>query len=437
MISIVIPVYNSENYLKDCIDSILGQTYGDIEVICVDDGSTDSSLKILDCYGKQDSRLKVFSKEHVDGTGAGAARNLGLRQANGDYICFLDSDDFFERDMLKKAYEYLTKAEADIVMWDAWEYDMQKQCDKEMTRAINSYFLPNDIEEFSPSEYGDVLFQITAGQAWNIMLDMGFLKEKGLSFQETRYTDDILFTYTALTQAEKVAVIRERMVHYRTNFSSQQSSIRYQYLNIMYAGAAAVKEELAARGCFERFKATYYNRFMLHMMEFLDNQRDYEAFEKAYDMLNKKLKDELELSGYLELPREKIYRYKDYVEFKRMQGKDAGEYLYECKKGCKEQRNILLPSKLKNKRVVLYGGGRNGKEIFASVLHSSFCRVIGWADRNYLVLGYPMMNPEQIKELDYEYIYVTVSNREIQKEIVDYLINVCKASIENIVCTEL
>lgn len=437
MISVIVPVYNSQLYLKNCIDSILGQTYHDIEVICVDDGSTDNSLEILREYERQDKRFRVICKAHVDGTGAGAARNLGLSCAKGQQICFLDSDDFFEADMLEKAYGQLKRADADIVMWDAWEYDMQENCDKQMTRAINPYFLPEDIKVFSPAEYADVLFQITAGQAWNLMLNMDFIKEKGLRFQETRYTDDILFTYTALTQAQKIAVLRERMVHYRMNFSGQQSYTWYCYPGVMYAGAAAVKKELQARDCFDRYRVTYYNRFMLFMIQFLDNQRDFASFEKAYNMLNKKLKDELELQGYLDLPRDKIYRYADFAKFKKMQDKNAEEYVYQRKKDADGQEDFPLPAALKGRKVILYGGGRNGKRIYAAILMQDFCRVIGWVDQNFNKLGFPMTNPERIRELDYEYIYVTVADKKIQGEIVAYLKDVCNVPAESILCMTL
>ena len=96
-ISLVIPVYNTEKYLEQCLDSVLAQTFTDFEVICVDDGSTDKSIKILSEYQKKDSRIKVVFEAHK---GVGNARNVGLKMATGDFIQFLDSDDFFEPIML-------------------------------------------------------------------------------------------------------------------------------------------------------------------------------------------------------------------------------------------------------------------------------------------------------------------------------------------------
>ena len=102
MISVIVPVYNVEPYLRKCLDSIIGQTYKDLEIIIIDDGSTDCSGKICDEYEERDGRLKVF---HTENKGLSAARNLGLDNATGDWIGFVDSDDWIEPDM----YEVLLK----------------------------------------------------------------------------------------------------------------------------------------------------------------------------------------------------------------------------------------------------------------------------------------------------------------------------------------
>ena len=100
-LSVIIPVYNVENYLRECLDSITSQTVKDIEIICIDDGSTDNSPKILKEYQKKDSRIKIITKENG---GQASARNLGIKKAQGEYIAFIDSDDFIESEMLEKLY---------------------------------------------------------------------------------------------------------------------------------------------------------------------------------------------------------------------------------------------------------------------------------------------------------------------------------------------
>jgi glycosyltransferase involved in cell wall biosynthesis len=111
-ISIIIPVYNSEKYLAKCLDSVLNQTFSDIEVICVNDGSTDASGKTLCEYAGKDSRVKIVEKENG---GASSARKAGLVQAHGEYIGYVDSDDWIESDMYEKLYSYAQKYSVDMV----------------------------------------------------------------------------------------------------------------------------------------------------------------------------------------------------------------------------------------------------------------------------------------------------------------------------------
>ena len=111
-VSVIIPVYNVEPYLKQCMDSVVGQTLKDIEIICVDDGSTDNSLDILREYAAEDSRIQIIEQKNA---GAGAARNNGMRYATGKYLSFLDSDDFYVNSNLIKLVEKLKGTNADLV----------------------------------------------------------------------------------------------------------------------------------------------------------------------------------------------------------------------------------------------------------------------------------------------------------------------------------
>ena len=113
-VSVIIPVYNTEKYLRECLDSVVNQTLRDIEIICVDDGSTDNSLAILREYETKDSRIKVLTQENIN---AGAARNKGLSEATGEFLSFLDSDDFFEPDAIERMYECAKSRNAEIVVY--------------------------------------------------------------------------------------------------------------------------------------------------------------------------------------------------------------------------------------------------------------------------------------------------------------------------------
>ena len=139
LISVVIPVYNVEKYLRRCLDSVLNQTYQDWEAICVNDGSLDNSEKILSEYAKLDSRFKIINKQNG---GLSDARNTGLKNAKGKYVIFLDSDDFIHPQTLEITYELAEKKNADMVLFD-FDVDFHKATLKKMKNGIDvSALLP-------------------------------------------------------------------------------------------------------------------------------------------------------------------------------------------------------------------------------------------------------------------------------------------------------
>lgn len=123
-ISVIIPVYNVEKYLEECLESIVHQSLKEIEIICVDDGSTDGSVDILKRYACEDKRFILRRQKNQ---GGGAARNLGLACASGEYVVFLDSDDFFEPEMFRRIYDRAMETAADIVLYGGQKYDTEEK----------------------------------------------------------------------------------------------------------------------------------------------------------------------------------------------------------------------------------------------------------------------------------------------------------------------
>ena len=199
-ISVIIPVYNQEKYLEQCLDSVLGQSLDDIEVLCIDDGSTDDSINILERYGLKDRRIKILQQENG---GAGAARNNGLRHARGKYLSFLDSDDFFDPDMLLKAYEQAEKDNADFVVFESDHYLEDEERFAPCTWAVRE----NDIPPYNPFSYRqltDNIFKTFVGWAWDKLYRHSFVTEQNLWFQEQRTSNDMLFVFSALIAAKRI-----------------------------------------------------------------------------------------------------------------------------------------------------------------------------------------------------------------------------------------
>lgn len=224
IVSVIVPVHNAEKYLVQCLSSILGQTLQDIEIICVDDNSSDGSETILEQFAKEDSRLRVLRSP---GLGAGGARNIGLASAQGEYLSFLDADDFFEPDMLESAVAKAEEDQSDIVVYGSWLYDTVRQANRQAKWTLKTECLPEG-RPFAPSEIADCLFNVFGNYTWNKLFRTSLVREKGILFQEISRTNDLFFTCTALTQANLISVIDKTFAHYRiaTQTSLQSTNDR-------------------------------------------------------------------------------------------------------------------------------------------------------------------------------------------------------------------
>ena len=258
-ISVIIPVYNQELYLEQCLDNVLGQSFRNLEILCIDDGSTDRSAKILEKYVNRDERLHVF---HQNNMGAGAARNLGLRHARGTYLSFLDSDDFFEPDMLEKAYEQAEKDAADFVVFECDQYLM----DEEKFIPCNWALREIDIPPYSPFTYRqltDNIFKSFMGWAWDKLYRKSFVTEHNLWFQEQRTSNDLLFVFSALVAAKRISVVREVLAHQRRGNQKSLSNTREKSWFCFYDALTALREYLKQQGVFWELERDFVN-YALH-----------------------------------------------------------------------------------------------------------------------------------------------------------------------------
>ena len=204
MISIIIPVYNVEKYLPDCLDSVLSQSYDDLEIICVNDGSTDGSNEILGHYAERNLRIRVINQQNE---GLSSARNTGIRNANGDYVFFLDSDDMIAPDAMQKIASLLDGCDLDILLFDGSLLFDDENAREEYGNDIQSY---NRKNTYAGIMDGKKLFSqmyVTGDYRPNACLQLfsvSFLKENNLWFYPGIYHEDELFTFKALLLAEKV-----------------------------------------------------------------------------------------------------------------------------------------------------------------------------------------------------------------------------------------
>lgn len=258
-VSVIIPVYNVQAYLKQCLDSVLAQSMTDIEVICVDDGSTDDSLSILREYEEKDSRVRILEQPN---SGAGAARNLGLAHAKGEYLSFLDSDDFFEPDMLKTAYDCAKEYEAELVVFRSDQYHTEKDEFKDMLWSLRMAELP-PYAPFNRRQMTDNIFKVFVGWAWDKLFLKSFVDKKQLKFQEQRTSNDLFFVFGAVATAKKIAVVDKVLAHQRRDAKDSLSKTREKSWNCFYVALKALREFLKNEGIYSEVEKDYIN-YALH-----------------------------------------------------------------------------------------------------------------------------------------------------------------------------
>ena len=202
MISVVVPVYRVEKYLHRCVDSILNQTYNDLEIILVDDGSPDNSPAICDEYAKKDSRVRVF---HQKNAGAAAARNVGLRNAKGDFVAFVDADDWLEKDMYHRLSDALISQNADIACSGC--YVDEKDSSEALTIDVLKYNSPREFLQGAITGQNHALIALWSKLYRRQVFD-------GVSFVEGITSDDCVIAIDICAKQPKLAILSEAYYHY-------------------------------------------------------------------------------------------------------------------------------------------------------------------------------------------------------------------------------
>ncbi|MCD8291535.1 MAG: glycosyltransferase [Prevotella sp.] len=264
IVSIIVPVYKVEDYLDKCVDSLRNQTFKDIEIILVDDGSPDNCPKMCDGYALTDSRIHVIHKQNG---GVSAARNDGLKIAKGAYVIFVDSDDWMEFNACEVLYNSAIRTESDVVIGDVY------QISGELNRYTDFYakeFITDDrgfIRELIKADIYRTYCPMPApsgpafgyGGPWNKLVKRSLLKQNNIYFdiRVKGIFDDILYTAYILSSASKISYIKKPVYNYRVITSSITHTYRPNVIEINDA-------------IFNSWK------------EFFDKQRNADVYKKAF-----------------------------------------------------------------------------------------------------------------------------------------------------------
>lgn len=252
LICVVVPVYNTERYLDQCIESIVNQTYRNLQILLIDDGSTDSSAQKCDAWAEKDSRITVIHKANA---GLGHARNTGIDHAAGEYICFFDSDDYLAPDAIEKAYERACSAQAELVTFGfstvsengevIWSQIPSTGAITYQGSQVQTCFLP---ELIAPDPRGNSrqLFQMSA---WAMLLSMDVIRRSGWRFVSEReiVAEDVYSLLQLCSHLDRVAVLPEALYFYRTNegsLSRKYRPDRYEAISHFYQASIRLCQRL-------------------------------------------------------------------------------------------------------------------------------------------------------------------------------------------------
>ncbi len=240
-VSVIIPVYNAEKYLRECLDSVVNQTLRDIEIICVNDGSTDNSAAILQEYTKADSRITIIGQENQ---GLSAARNCGMRCAHGKYIYFLDSDDYIEKEALEILVRLAEDHDADSVHFATRPFYESEELHR--TNNLDGYF---DMKDFSGIYSGPEYIRtarekyVYTAPVWMVLWRRALLSDNGFEFINGIIHEDEPFTFLADLASKRIVALPTVFHHYRIRSNSLKTShVTHKNAIGCFRGAMALLE---------------------------------------------------------------------------------------------------------------------------------------------------------------------------------------------------
>lgn len=282
LISIIVPVYNVEEYIEKCVNSIINQTYKNIEIILVDDGSKDNSGKICDELKQKDSRIKVIHKENG---GLSDARNAGLKIANGDYIGFVDSDDYIKEDMFEILYKLNKEHNADISIVSFYEIykgkvigvrDSKKLEELNKIQAIKELLIDTKIQSY----------------AWNKLFKKQLFEN--IEFPKSKNFEDIATTLLLFEKANKVALLEEPKYYYVRRDNSIIGVRNYKtykdYLEVIYDKYLYLNGKYKELDLYNAYNFIINMIWVYTIIVAFDLEDVYKEFEKQYDLFEKLIK---------------------------------------------------------------------------------------------------------------------------------------------------
>lgn len=365
-LSVIVPVYNTKKYLKQCIDSIIDQSYKDLEIIIVDDGSLDGAGDVCDKYKKIDSRIRVFHKKNE---GLISTRYTGVINAVGKYIGFVDSDDWIARDMYEELISVAKKEQCDIVSmgYTSVSEDWMREEDDATLFGIfekgkNLDILLSNMMYDAHSQRRGIHSSLCCKViVRDLLLDAITKVDKNISLGE-----DAAIFYPCCLNAERISIIKGYKYYYRFRSNSMCHHFSTDTFEKIYR----------------------FNQYMKKVFAEYGDQYNIQEQLKMYNW------------DFIYLILKQVFGLDVYAYISAIFPRDAVE---------------------KGSNVILYGAGKVGESYYRQILESNYCNIIAWADKNNDGTG-DIIDPVQIRNLEYSKIIIAVYSKVLAEEIRDELI---------------
>ncbi len=358
-VSVIMPIYNAGEYLGRAIRDVLRQTLSDIELICVDDGSTDNSSFIIDSFKKKDSRILSVRQSNA---GPSVARNRGLEMARGKYIIFLDADDMYEPTLLESLYQVAERDSLDVAVA---KFDIYNEStDSYIIQAEEphaSIFACGKVT--SKNEHPDYIFSSTTGYVWNKLILASFLSDKKITFDPDLYVfEDVHFVCSVMALAERVERIDDIFIHHRVYSEQSRATLFRKYYGQVPVVYKKIRDFLKRQGMYIPLKKGFLN-FSTDRCFKIFNILWAEGKERFWNMLHDSYiaeldwltfdKSDFESADVCEfVANAALYTYKEYIErFEKWESIDVasleeGEITKKVNKNQKISRRRAIWNKI-------------------------------------------------------------------------------------------
>ena len=409
LLSVVVPIHNSQDYLHQCIDSILSQSFADFELICVDDASSDDSADIIRDYQAKDRRVSLICLDNASGSGA-KPRNKGLNEARGKYVFFLDSDDYFDCTMFEKMVCAAEERCADLVMCDSYNYlcenDKLSTDHTELHRDILKGYLSGEV--FSRKDIPDSIYQISNAAVWHRLFLRDMLISNGITFQEgVPILDDIFFCNTTILLSKRITIVDERLVFYRKGRTEGQTSAIEKNLSSVFLPFFESNKWLIDHRMYDEVKTSLQTWTISTMKWWLDSVLGTQGADLLMESYRSSYFKELLLLDD-NLDRNVPLYYKDFIDQVM-----CGEY-------ARSDRDILLEfhkDTINDKRVIVYGAGKNAYAQIPSI-KKEFEIVCVWDKdpKKERIFGIKVSRPTALKDKNIP-ILITIGDDRIYTDV--------------------